>query len=194
MVMFRATVRTDTARTQAVLRAGRRNMKGEILKSGRKAGLWVVNYSKARHLSGQRLRAPTGRLRNSIFSVAAWTRGRLVVRIGSHGKAFRYARIHEFGGRIKPKRAKALAIPLPGYEGRKPRSMALQFVPHPKRTAHGFMVGLLFHVYTPAFILMAWVDVPEKRYIRDSAKALRGPILEEFRDVGRRAFSTGRAA
>lgn len=75
------------------------------------------------------------------------------------------AGIHEFGGTIKPKNAKALAIPLPIANGTRPSDHSDLFIPKgknilaKKKGNDGF---------TPFFILVQSVTIPERSYIRST--------------------------
>lgn len=67
-------------------------------------------------LSGQVLKVRTGALRSSFMPVFARRKGGMIwAGVGTNVK---YARIHELGGTITPKRAKALTVPMPGVRGR----------------------------------------------------------------------------
>ena len=89
------------------------------------------------------------------------------------GNDVRYARIHELGGTIRPKRAKSLAIPLPaartgaGVSGRPgPRDFPdLQFMPskNPRN------VGILATpAGVPMFVLRRSVTIPARPYLKPS--------------------------
>jgi len=73
-----------------------------------------------RNLSGPILKTRSGHLRRSV--TGRTFKEKLIYAIIGSGifgrKGVRYARIHEKGGTIKPKKAKMLTIPLPGVKGR----------------------------------------------------------------------------
>ena len=79
------------------------------------------NTAKLKYLSGprpERLGVITGRLRNSIAAPPPIRSSRGDV-VGYVGTNVVYARIHEFGGEIKPKNAQWLTIPVnPTIKGR----------------------------------------------------------------------------
>lgn len=76
-----------------------------VFKGMRKAMLLAEAASKRDYLSGQALRVRTGRLRGSITSAVDIKGDTVLGRIGTN---VIYARIHELGGIIMPKTAKAL--------------------------------------------------------------------------------------
>jgi len=71
----------------------------------------VEASAKGDYLSGRALQRRTGRLRNSITTSVVIEGNRVVGRIGSNVV---YARIHELGGVIRPKTAKALRFQVGG--------------------------------------------------------------------------------
>lgn len=73
----------------------------------------IGGFIARRYLSGQSLRRRTGTLARSVEGVYEVVNGLPRVRVGVfRGPARAYARIHEFGGVITPKRAKTLAVPV----------------------------------------------------------------------------------
>lgn len=164
-------------------------------KAGHAVGLYVQGYIRNKKLttggtttpSGESFpKKPTGTLRRAITYGTEPVRGGMGVRvwIGAN-RNVPYARIHEFGsaalgGPIKPKSGRALAIPKHGYEGIRPTGLPLGFVPKRKATKHGYMIGLLVHVFTPAFVLMSHVDVPPKRYIASAVEEQKEEIVTRF--------------
>lgn len=68
----------------------------------------AVTVIQSRFLSGQSLNVQTGSLRRSISQET--NRDSLEAKVGplANSPATKYARIHEFGGEIRPKNAKAL--------------------------------------------------------------------------------------
>ncbi|MCK4624567.1 MAG: hypothetical protein KAV00_04595 [Phycisphaerae bacterium] len=64
------------------------------------------------------LKVVTGKLRSSLRGRVVSTGATIVAAVGvTKGPATKYAAIHEHGGVIRPKNAKALAIPLPAARG-----------------------------------------------------------------------------
>lgn len=75
------------------------------LYKGMKESMLVAEREAKLNLSGRILNRRTGRLRNSITSDVRIAGDKVIGRIGSNVV---YARIHELGGEIVPRRAKAL--------------------------------------------------------------------------------------
>lgn len=73
-----------------------------------------------RNLSGPILKTRSAHLRRSI--TGRTFPGKVIKAVVGSGifgrRAVKYARIHEFGGKIRPVKAKMLTIPLPGIKGR----------------------------------------------------------------------------
>lgn len=84
------------------------------------------------------------------------------------------ANIHQFGGTIRPVKAKALAIPLPGIKGR-PREFEDTFVRSAKLDedgGKGKRLGIIFQrigpgkgQVRPLFVLMSSVDIPARPFV-----------------------------
>ncbi len=77
----------------------------------KQATVWGVARVK-RRLSGEVLRARTRGLRNSVEGELGSSGGNLVLRFSVGNARIKYAKIHEFGGTIKPKNKRFLKIPL----------------------------------------------------------------------------------
>lgn len=78
---------------------------------GMKASMYLAEREAKLNLSGRVLNRRTGRLRSSVTVETDIAGDRVMGRIGSN---VIYARIHELGGDIFPKRAKALKFQIPG--------------------------------------------------------------------------------
>lgn len=89
-------------------------MRAALMPAMQKCMLAAERSAKLEHLSGPRpgrLDRRSGRLRNSISTSAAMSGDTVRGAIGSNVV---YARIHELGGEIRPKTAKALRFSIPG--------------------------------------------------------------------------------
>jgi hypothetical protein len=76
-------------------------------------GLKAAGYITKEHLSGQMLRRRTGSLARSVTGLGITRNGAPAMRVGVlRGPALAYAWLQEEGGVIKPKKAKALAVPV----------------------------------------------------------------------------------
>jgi len=123
------------------------------------------------------------------------------VRIGTN---VTYAPIHEFGGRILPKNAKALAVPI-GIEGRRAsrqagwrsdknsagriRSLDLSFIPRKGKApllAETHSDGSM----TPLFVLMKSVTIPARPFMRPSLIKAKKRMLKVAGQEIRRAITS----
>ena len=90
------------------------------------------------------------------------------VEVGGNSVGVPYAAIHEYGGIVRPVKAKALTIPLaPRYVGTRAREWDLFLLPREGKPA------LLMNKETnePAFVLLKSVTIPARPYFR--------PAIEE---------------
>lgn len=181
-------------------------------------GVFVASAISKDMLAGQRLKIREGNLSKSITSEASLIGGLPGVRVGIfRGPALAYAGVQEFGTKgkapdspyptIKPKNAKALAMPVGSaltpsgrvrYGGPRDYPFRLRFVPFKR----GIAVGALYpetelkkeqkaarrekrpvdlNNAEAAFLLLKQVDIPPHEFLKDGmANAL--PALAE--DVG----------
>jgi len=82
-----------------------------VIATTKKATLQMQRFIKSDELSGQVLNRRTGRLSRSIQASFIQDKQSITGRVGTN---LVYARIHEFGGDIYPKRAKALRFEIDG--------------------------------------------------------------------------------
>jgi hypothetical protein len=108
----------------------------------------AADFVRDNYLSGQLLKVRSGELRDSIEGLAIIKAGMPAVRVGVfRGPALRYANIQEHGGTIRPRNARALAVPPEGSPARGsglgPRDYSgqLRFVPFRNS---GIAVGALY--------------------------------------------------
>lgn len=141
-------------------------------------GLKAEGAAKLAVTSGGKsgLNARSGALRNSIRSVVRDISGvgqsEMELSAGGRfgGNDVRYARIHELGGTIRPKRANNLAIPTSAAKTAagvsrvpSPRDMALSWAP--MKGGPGMLVD---ESGTPMFILRKSVTIPARPYLKPS--------------------------
>ena len=152
-----------------------------IVEDTKTAGAVLVQHIKLQVKAFAEKR--TGRLENS-FSVQ-------VKRGGSGGGAIAvvtsnvpYARIHETGGTITPKRASALAIPLTGAArvSGGPRNMAGLFVAKGKRSGAVLALRGGGGGIVPQFALRRSVTLPARHYLTKAAKAATDMIGKRVAD------------
>jgi len=82
-----------------------------LAKGMRQAMIMAEGTARGEYLSGRALKRRTGRLRGSITHDVRISGDKVTGRIGSR---VIYARIHELGGEIVPRQAKALRFHIPG--------------------------------------------------------------------------------
>lgn len=146
-------------------------------------------------LSGDPLKARSGRLRSSITSEVS-TNGNEST--GLISTAVPYARIQEFGGTIIARGAANLTIPLAAVLGAQgeARFSARELIANP---ALGGFLGtfvrkqILFGkdaggAITPLFKLQASVEIPSRSFFRSALVEKRSEILDLFRTSVANAF------
>lgn len=137
------------------------------------------------------LNVRTGRLRASIRGTVEQVSGdpAIVLRAGTDGGAVPYARIHEEGGTIRPKRGRFLKIPVgPALTGagvsRLPpgRSGDFRFVPNPRG---GVLVGRDGKVW---FVLKRQVTIPARPYLAPAIATIQPRLADDLTRLLRRAL------
>lgn len=151
-------------------------------------------------LSGNRLAVRSGRLRNSVgMEVKATGEGiELEVWAGRDANV-RYAALQEFGGVVRPKRGRFLAIPVGpaktgagvtkgGWESPRTAPVKLRFVPIRGGTM-GRLVMDQRGKSTTAYILVRSVRVKPTHYMRDTQAAAVAAFPDLFADALQRRVS-----
>ena len=167
--------------------SSRQGFQASILRFFDRASSRAAGYVSRNMLSGQRLNRRTGTLARSILGRSELVKGVPGMRIGVfRGPALAYAGIHEEGGTIVPKKAKALAIPMgpsltaAGVEkfgGPREYPGALKFVPF---RSSGVAIGGLFDAASMGpngldgailvYLLVTKVRIKAKHYLRDGVR------------------------
>lgn len=121
----------------------------------------LQSHIAEKKLSGQILKVDSGMLRSGLRPVLAQRKGPMI----SAGITtnVRYWRIHELGGIIRPKRAKALTIPFPGVKGRA-RDFDDTFI------AKGVIFQKSESGPIPLFSLKKEVRIPRRPYLQPSLR------------------------
>lgn len=101
-------------KVDSYLRSKKGRTLNEVFRNALTKGMWLYEgYAEERYMSGRRgnmgLRRQTGQLAGSWH---VKTKGRGLNTIAQLATGVPYARIHEYGGTITPKRARALSVPL----------------------------------------------------------------------------------
>lgn len=170
--MFRLRLE-GTDKVRAELQRRGKAMNGDLNKAlGRAAE--VVRKQAVLSVTDVLNQHPTGRLRSSI--AVKQDRTRLEARVGTKVV---YGPIHEYGGIIKPVKAKALAIPIGDYKDgpRKHKNLALASI------LKGQMLGLLVDKNTgkPQYVLRKSVRIPKRPWLRPAYQAAMPKIPRIFK-------------
>ncbi len=144
--------------------------------------VWGVARVK-RRLSGEVLRARTRGLRNSVEGELGSSGGNLVIRFSVGNARIKYAKIHEFGGTIKPKNKKYLKIPK--RKGMMPDKLTVIKSKSGKllliQPIKGKKKGILWAV------LVTSVTIPKREYfypsMKETANFLRKGLKQVLIDV-----------
>lgn len=90
-----------------------RRLRGTLNQAALRGGEYVASEIAAKDLTGAKLKVRTGMLRRSV-SARQYREGEAIcVAVGVvKGAATQYAAIHEHGGEIRPRKARALAVPV----------------------------------------------------------------------------------
>ncbi len=169
MVQIKATV-VGVAETNEQLKALKRKIPFKTIDGIRKATLLVERQIKENLTGGNPLRVQGGILRASyssrVFNVASGVRGIV-------GSPVKYAAIHEHGGTIRPKRAKALTVPIaPEAKRRSARDFPDLFIwKHHEGEGGAFLAQPIpGGGFKLMYQLRSSVFIPPRRYI---SKAMR---------------------
>ena len=141
------------------------------------------------NVSGPILKVRSGQLRNSIQSKIDYQNGKIRSIIGSGartGKRVPYANIHETGGIIRPRNAKALAIPFPFAQAKSGAgnvSARGLFKQYPGRVfiAKGVIWlqrGKTDKSIVPMFSLVQSVKIPARHYISRTVSQYGGNVVK----------------
>lgn len=157
----------------------RKNLKLQIFRA--LTVLEVAIKQNIRSKSGLHVR--TGRLLNSVTKKIDDSGDTITGEVGTEGVP--YASIHEFGGTIKPKNAKALTIPLDG--NRRNDGSPIITISEVFNTKKAFVtrngVVLLKNGKTsvqPMFVFKKSVDIPARPYMAPALAAKKDQILKDF--------------
>lgn len=136
-----------------------------------------------RNISGGILKTGSGQLRRSITGRSARF-GKIVKAIIGSGifgrKAVKYARIHEHGGKIRPKKAKILTIPLPGIKGRA-ANFPDAFIIKSKKGNLLLVEKKGKKGIRPLFALKSEVDIPARHWLSKSIKEMKPELLRSLK-------------
>lgn len=163
-----------------------------------KIGARIAGSIVQNSLSGQLLKRRTGNLAQSIVGFSEDVAGVPAIRVGVlRGPALAYAAAQELGATIRPKRAKALAIPtdeaktpagVDRYGGPRNYPGDLKFIPFRNS---GVAIGGLFAAETLAsglslrsgrllYVLVREVRIEAKHFLRDGVNQQLPQVAEEL--------------
>ena len=184
------------AEYSARLRAARKEIGPAILRECGKLAQVGLGAAR-RRLTGEVLHYRSGALRRSTDGNATLVPGgwQIQLQAGGGRDDVAYARIHEEGGVIRPKRGRFLAIPLPpvlnarGLAKSKPRDQVLTFVP-----IHGGSAGLLVkpsgrgkrRTFVAHWFLTPRVTMPARPYLAPSMVEMAAKVPDQLRAAIRR--------
>lgn len=183
--------------TEAVARVGR--LSKEVRERGAQAvtRLTYALREEARKKYGESgLHVRTGALKSSIVALPIEREEHCITGKVVAGQKLRYARIQEYGGTIKPKKAKFLAIPLnavktaAGVARFSPREAAAAGYPH-TFVRSGVLFGKQGDQVVPLFALRRSVTLPARPYMRPALEAMRPKIEEGIRAAVAAAANSG---
>lgn len=156
-----------------------------------KEGLLAAGLIVKQFLSGQRLRRRTGNLARSITGRGVRVRGIPGMRVGVfRGPALSYTAIQEFGGIIRPKRGRALAMPVEGgramtragvdrYGGPRSYPGKLVYIPYKGRNAVAGLYdqrdlkrarGNGLRGVKAVYVLLRQVSIKPKHFLSDGVR------------------------
>jgi phage gpG-like protein len=157
-------------------------MLGPYLRAGLMGGGLVIEREAKKNIRGHHL-IDTGNLRNSI-SAEPYDDTSVIV-----GTNVEYAAIHEYGGTIKAKNTKYLAIPITNSAKKfKPREFpgGLRVVPYSNMVA-----GLVDKAGHVQYLLKQSVRIPAKPYLRPAIDNNHDKIARAVGRGVRKAFGQG---
>lgn len=174
--------------------------RGIVAREAQRVGIRAQRLVREGYLSGERLRVRSGLLRNSVgYAVDDDASGvTLRLRAGGGPAEVRYARLQEYGGVVKPVRAKFLAIPVgPALTGRgTPRYPSPRDVPGLRfamsRSGQPMLVKgederrgkrKTARAGEVWYLLRRSVEVSGKHYIRDGMDAAREALPVTISDA-----------
>jgi phage gpG-like protein len=145
--------------------------------------------SKAKQNVRQQGLIDLGALINSIsYDIEQTEDKSYLLRVGSYGLP--YARIHEFGGIIRPKNVKNLTIPVAAWaKGRFARQFDLSWAPPPQGAGGNITGRLVNSEGETGFLLASSVKIPARPYLgpalvetrKEIAKILADALFDEVR-------------
>jgi phage gpG-like protein len=177
---------------------------GNVIKTLRSIGFGLTSYIARQKLSGQVLHRRTSTLSRALTSKVIQDGRDAVLVIGVDVEKAPYARIHEHGGTIRPKRSQFLAIPLDAARTAKgvARFSARQLFENPQSAGYldafihnGVIFGVKQRVrgrgknkesvqglgsIEPLFALKRQVTMPARPYLRPAIEDRRAWILEQL--------------
>lgn len=170
--MIRFQITNAAEAKAAIARVGARA--GEVLTDSMNQAVLILQRGvKTDQLSGNPLKVRSGRLRSSISAFTARTATGVE---GTVGTNVPYARIHEYGGEITPKKGQYLTIPLAaaltgaGVLRKPARDWPDTFVMRSKAGNLLIMQKRKGDDMIPLFVLKKRVNISEKRMFRSAVE------------------------
>lgn len=136
-----------------------------------------------RNISGPILNTRSGQLRRSITGKAF--KGKIAKSIVGSGilgrRPVKYAKIHEHGGKITPKKAQFLTIPLGGVKG-KASNFPGAFVIKSKQ-GNLLLVQKTGRGIKPLFLLRKEVNIPARHWLSDSIDQMKPELYKSLKPI-----------
>ena len=186
MIDFKVFIKNPEKITKMIgVDAGKAIRQGMVF-AMRRSTIRLADYIVEHKLSGQKLSVRTGNLRRSLQEKRAKkVQERSNEIIGTVGSNLKYAAIHEYGGTIRPKRTKWLAIPLKaaltarGVARGGPRDFKNTFFAMSKN-GNLIMFSKSMGSIIPLFALKKEVKIPKNPYMKSGLKEKSSDIIKFF--------------
>jgi phage gpG-like protein len=201
----------DFGLTKRLSEAARRKLRKTILRTFREEGRRAAGEITKKGIRGGggplgsesksgRLFTRSGSLRRTIGSRTLQMSDRTFVSLGTTEGSSVYARIHEEGGTIRPKRQKFLTIPLPAsyFPSGVKRWTARELMEDPspfdntfvydrgfgKRTILGVKGPHGAEQFTPLFLLRKRVTIPARPFVGPAFEKMKKLIIKRLHRMG----------
>jgi HK97 gp10 family phage protein len=160
----------------ALLTRGPERMRAGLARGLDQAAMIVEGAAKELVYAGhpEHLEVQKGRLRQSITR-RVHTEGAMYAEVGTN---VIYARIHEFGGVIRPTQAHALAVPIGDLKGSPRNYRGLWTLRRPGRAPL-----LMDRSGKPQYVLAEQVVMPARPYLRPALAANAQRVRDKIREV-----------
>lgn len=160
-----------------------------VSKTAKKILLEDIVVDAQENVVGKVLKARSGSLARAIYGKVTVKDKSVILELGADLKKAPYARIHEYGGVIVPKKAKALTIPLNGTMGFAREHSGLFIWKSPKS-------GKLFLAKSDGgnlklmYLLAKKVTMPERPYLRPAMEKNKNKLINAIKGLKEKDFKS----